>query len=129
MPGVLAASDRKLLIITGIVLFVLIVLVSLVSPQPRSARESSPSSYASDSGGALAAYTLLQEMHRGVSRWEAPPDELPEDSEDAVLIIADPTQTPTTAEQAALMNFVEGRRTHSFHRPGRGRIFYGGNGG
>lgn len=107
MPGVLAASDRKLLIITGIVLFSLIVLVSLVSPEATQRAESSPSSYASDSGGALAAYTLLQEMHRSVSRWEAPPDELPEDSEDAILIIADPTQTPTTAEQTALMNFAK----------------------
>src|SRR5271170_6775025 len=102
MPGVLVDSDRKLLIITGIALFVLVVVVSLVSPQATQRAESSPSSYASDSGGALAAYSLLLEMRRNVLRWEEPPNDLPDGAEDQILIIADPIQTPSEGERAAL---------------------------
>jgi len=123
MPGVLAASDRKILTITGFVLFVLVLLVSLISPEATQRGESTPSTYASDSGGALAAYSLLQEMHRNVSRWEAPPTELPEDPEDSVLIIADPTQTPATGEQTALLQFVKKGGRILFTGPGAGAFF------
>jgi hypothetical protein len=123
MSGVLATSDRKLLTITGIVLFVLVLLVSLISPQATQRAESTPSSYASDSGGALAAYSLLQELHRNVSRWEEPLTDLPEDSEDAVLIIADPIQTPTGGEQAALLQFLKKGGRILFTGPGAGAFF------
>jgi hypothetical protein len=122
MPGVLAVSDRKLLTITGVVLFVLVLLVSLVSPQATQRAESTPSSYASDSGGALAAYSLLQEMHRNVSRWEEPPNELP-DAEDVVLIIADPQQTPSERERASLLQFVKKGGRVLFTGPGAGAFF------
>jgi len=127
MPGVLADSDRKLLIITGVILFVLVVAVSLVSPQATQRAESSPSSYASDSGGALAAYSLLLEMHRNVSRWEESPNDLPDGGEDQVLIIADPTQnltqTPTDGERAALLRFVKKGGRVLFTGPGAGAFF------
>ncbi len=123
MPGVVAASDRKLLLITGVVLLVLVVLVSLVSPQATQRGETTPSSYASDSGGAYAAYSLLRELNRSVSRWESPPDELPTGTGLAVLIIADPTQTPTTAEQTALLNFVKAGGRILFTGPAAGAFF------
>src|SRR5271170_3019306 len=127
MPGVLADSDRKLLIITGVILFVLVVAVSLVSPQATQRAESSPSSYASDSGGAHAAYSLLLEMHRNVSRWEESPNDLPDGGEDQVLIIADPTQnltqTPTDGERAALLRFVKKGGRVLFTGPGAGAFF------
>jgi hypothetical protein len=122
MPGLLAGSDRKLLIITGVVLFVLVLLVSLVAPQATQRAESSPSSYASDSGGALAAYSLLQEMHRNVLRWEEPPNELP-DPEDVVLILADPMQAPSEGERAALLQFVKRGGRVLFTGPGAGAFF------
>jgi len=107
MPGV-AASDRKLLIVTGVVLFVLVLLVALVSPQQRNSGPSIPSTYTADSGGALAAYTLLQDLHRNVSRWESPPTELPDDPRGSVLIIADPTPTepPSSGDRDALMQYL-----------------------
>jgi len=129
MPGVLAGSDRKLLIVTGLVLFGLVVLVSLVSPQATQRAESSPSSYASDSGGALAAYSLLQEMHRSVSRWEESPTELTEDHEDSVLIIADPMQTPSEGERGALLQFVKKGGRILFTGPGAGAFFADANSG
>jgi uncharacterized protein DUF4350 len=123
MPGVLASSDRKLLIVTSIVLLVLVILVSLVSPQATQRAETSPSSYASDSGGALAAYSLLQEMHRSVTRWEESPTELPHDRDDSVLILADPLQTPAESERAALLQFVKEGGRILFTGPGAGAFF------
>jgi|SRR5580704_4511216 hypothetical protein len=123
MPGLLADSDRKLLIITGTVLFVLVVLVSLVSPQATQRAEPTPSSYAADSGGALAAYSVLQEMHRSVSRWQDPPNDLPDDGDDQVLILANPVQAPTDAERAALMKFVKKGGRILFTGPGAGAYF------
>jgi hypothetical protein len=123
MPGLLADSDRKLLIITGIVLFALVVLVSLVSPQATQRAETSPSSYAADSGGALAAYSLLQEMHRSVSRWQDPPNDLPDDVGGQVLILADPVQAPTDSERTALLQFVKKGGRILFAGPGAGAYF------
>ena len=123
MPGVLADADRKLLIVTGVVLLVLVVVVSLVSPQATQRAETSPSSYASDSGGALAAYSLLREMHRNVSRWEEPPNDLPGGAGAQVLIIADPTQTPTEGERSALLQFVKKGGRVLFTGPGAGAFF------
>ena len=127
MPAILVSSDRKLLIITGAVLLVLVILVSLVSPQATQRAETSPSSYASDSGGALAAYLLLQDMHRNVSRWEESPTELPENGRGSVLILADPVQSPTEGEQAALLQFVNNGGRILFTGPGAGAYFQDAN--
>jgi hypothetical protein len=65
-----------------------------------------PSTYSASPGGARAAYLLLEELHYKVSRWELSPTELPIGDVDAVLIIADPLDTPTKEEIEALQDFV-----------------------
>jgi hypothetical protein len=65
-----------------------------------------PSSYSPDSGGALAAYLLLQDLHYDVHRWEESPAGLERLGHGAVLIVAGPTETPTNRERDALRAFV-----------------------
>jgi Domain of unknown function (DUF4350) len=124
MPGFLATSDRKLLAATGAVMLVLLALIAVASPQSSQRGISTPSSYAADSGGALAAYLLLKDMHRSITRWEEPPTEIPGGAgEDSVLILADPTQEPTGAEQDALRQFVEKGGRVLFTGPNAGSFF------
>jgi uncharacterized protein DUF4350 len=106
MPATIDPSDRKLLLIAGAVLFVLTAGLALVGTNPQE-EESIPSTYSSGSGGARAAYLLLQDLHYDVSRWERSPTELPGDPDDVVLILADPLETPTREEREALQDFVE----------------------
>ena len=63
-----------------------------------------PSIYASGSGGARAAYLLLRDLHFDVRAWEQPPAALPSP---AVLILAEPSESPSRADVAALRIFVE----------------------
>jgi len=107
MPGFLASSDRKLLAGAGAVMLVLMVLISYASPQTAQRGSTTPSTYATDSGGALAAFRLLKDLHRNVTRFEQSPTELPADSSNAMLIIANPIQKPSESEQDALRQFVE----------------------
>jgi hypothetical protein len=107
MPAAINPSDRKLLLITGIVLVVLVTAVAFVSSPAAGQDDGVPSIYSSSPGGARAAYLLLRELHRNVQPWEQPPIELPSDPEDAVLILASPFGTPSNAEQKALLQFVQ----------------------
>ena len=63
-----------------------------------------PSIYASGSGGARAAYLLLRDLHFDVRAWEQPPAALPSP---AVLILDEPSESPSKADVAALGKFVE----------------------
>lgn len=63
-----------------------------------------PSIYASGSGGARAAYLLLRDLHFDVRAWEDSPAALPSP---AVLILAEPSESPSKADVAALRKFVE----------------------
>jgi len=107
MPASIDASDRKLLVIGGAILLLLTAGLAFVGIDPQEPGISIPSTYSSASGGARAAYLLLQDLHYKVSRWERSPTELPSDADNAVLIIADPLDTPTREERAALENFVD----------------------
>ena len=107
MPASIDASDRKLLVIGGAILFLLTAGLAFVGIDPQEPGISIPSTYSSASGGARAAYLLLQDLHYKVSRWERSPTELPGDADNAVLIIADPLDTPTKEERAVLENFVD----------------------
>jgi hypothetical protein len=106
MPATIASADRKILLIAGAVLVVLTAGLAFVGGDPQEHGMSIPSTYSASSGGARAAYLLLQELHYKVSRWERSPTELPIGDVDAVLIIADPLETPTKEETEALQNFV-----------------------
>ena len=107
MPGFLVSSNSKLLAGAGAVMLVLMVLISYASPQTAQRGSTTPSTYATDSGGALAAFRLLKDLHRNVTRFEQSPLELPADSSNAMLIIANPIQEPSESEQVALRQFVE----------------------
>jgi hypothetical protein len=107
MPASIDASDRKLLVIGGAILLLLTAGLTFVGIDPQEPGISIPSTYSSGSGGARAAYLLLQDLHYKVSRWERSPTELPSDADNAVLIIADPLDTPTKEEREALENFVD----------------------
>ncbi len=126
MPASIDPGDRKLLLIGGAILLVLTAGLAFVGTEPQEEGSSIPSTYSSGSGGARAAYLLLQELHYNVSRWERSPTELPSDPEDVVLILADPLETPTREEREALQQFVdEGELQRLFFRqalPGRPRL-------
>jgi hypothetical protein len=107
MPVALDPTDRKLLLITGGVMLVLVIGIAFIAPPGVTENDATPSIYSPASGGARAAYLLLQDLHRNVQPWEQTPTELPEKSRGTVLILADPTETPSDPERKALMRFVE----------------------
>src|SRR5271157_268916 len=107
MPSPIAAADRKILLIGGAVLVALTAGLALLGGDPKEQGTPIPSTYSANPGGARAAYLLLQDKHYKVSRWERSPEELPIDEGDAVLIIAEPIETPTKEEIEALRDFVE----------------------
>jgi hypothetical protein len=109
MPTPIASGDRKILLIAGTILVVLTAGLAFVGSDTQEQGMSIPSTYSAGPGGARAAYLLLQDLHYKVSRWERSPTELSSDSEDAVLILADPIETPTKEEIEALRKFVEDR--------------------
>jgi len=108
MPASIDSGDRKLLLISGAILFVLTAGLAFVGVDPQEHGMSIPSTYSASSGGARAAYLLLQDLHYRVSPWERSPTELPIAEGEAVLILADPVESPTNEERGALKDFVEG---------------------
>jgi hypothetical protein len=107
MRSAIDPSDRKLLLIAGAVMLVLAAALAVVSPPPAEQGGGIPSIYSDASGGAHAAFLLLQELHRSVHAWERPPTDLPQDPEDAVLILANPEENPSRAERQSLLQFAE----------------------
>jgi len=107
MPSALDPGDRKLLLIAGTILLVLIVATIVLSPAEDEAEGLGiPTTYSTASGGAQAAYTLLGELGYKTERWEKPPTELPDDAEGKILILAGPTQFPEAHERDALLKFA-----------------------
>src|SRR5882762_10762325 len=107
MPTAIDSGDRKLLLIGAAIFVALTAGLAFVGTNPVEQGMQIPSTFSAGSGGARAAYLLLQDLHYKVSRWERSPTELPSDADNAVLIIADPLDTPTREERAALENFVD----------------------
>lgn len=109
MPIGIAASDRKLLLIGGILLVLMATASAILVPPGESFTSPVPSTYSGESGGAEAAYLLLARLSYSVRRWESPPTEMKVINPDEVLLIlAGPVQPPTEAERKALMDFVNG---------------------
>src|SRR5260370_9316771 len=98
MPASIDASDRKLLVIGGAILLLLTAGLAFVGIDPQEQGISIPSTYSSGSGGARAAYLLLQALHYKVSRWERSPTSLPSDADNAGLIIRYPLDNTTNYE-------------------------------
>lgn len=97
-------SDRRLLMWTGVILLPLVVLLALFSDNEQDSGV--PSTYSSMSSGAKAAYLYLKEEGYNVDRWENPPDELPRDAHNTVLVLASPRGAPTSIEKNALQMFL-----------------------
>jgi hypothetical protein len=104
----IAGPDRKLLIYGAALLALMLAVSVALSPPGDRAPSPVPSTYSTQSAGAKAAYMLLSQLHYPVHRWADPPTELPTDSSNVLLILSNPSQTPSTKERQALQSFVEG---------------------
>jgi Domain of unknown function (DUF4350) len=102
----ITGPDRKLLMIGGTLLIVMLTASVALLPPEGSVRSPVPSTYSAQSAGAKAAYMLLSQLHYPVRRWEEPPTELPKHGSNTLLILSNPTQTPSAKEREALQNFV-----------------------
>ena len=108
MPVAIAASDRKILLVAGTLLFLMLAASVLLAPPASQYGASIPSTYSAQSGGAKAAYSLLSQLHYPVRRWQASPLDLDAEPEDTLLILAEPVQPPSDRERKALADFVKG---------------------
>jgi len=104
MPPKLSRGDRRLLFVAG-TLFLIMVSVALFISSGQGSKAEVPTTYSTGSGGAKAAYLLLQQSGYTQSRWERPLDELP-NSAHQVLILADPEEAPTKQEREGLTKFI-----------------------
>lgn len=103
MPRSLSAGDRKVLIIAGTAFLLLVITGFLLAPSNTQA--SMATTYSTASGGAKAAYLLLQEAGYHVERWQHPETELPT-AANTVLIVADPPTVASLNEKAAVERFI-----------------------
>jgi len=108
MPAFLDARDLRLLVAAGSVMAALLVLTYAVAPAPVQQSVGYPSSYSSAWSGAKAAFLLLEEQGYGVERWEESPEDLPAQPEGEVLVLAEPFESATASERAAIRRFVTG---------------------
>jgi hypothetical protein len=101
----IGGPDRKLLIIGGALLVLMIGVSAALSPAPAGRSPEVTSTYSTRSSGAKAAFLLLNQMHYPLRRWQDPPKDLPHDG--VLLILADPTETPSNKDQQAIGDFVK----------------------
>jgi hypothetical protein len=100
-------TDRKILIAVLAMLAVLIGVAALAPPQEEDGPNQIPSSYSATSGGAKAAYLLLQQLGYNVQRWEQSPSALPNPGAGYTLVLLSPTEFTPKAEHDALQHFLE----------------------
>jgi len=107
MPSSVDPGDRKLLLIAGTILLLLIVATVVFAPTPDEAEgQGIPTTYSTSTGGAQAAYLLLRELGYQSERWEKSPTELPANGEGKILILAGPIDFPEKREGGALQAFA-----------------------
>jgi hypothetical protein len=105
MPLKVDPRDRKLLLAAGFIFIVLLVGAAIFGGGGGEKAEI-PSSYSTASGGAKAAYLLLQREGYKVERWERPLDSLPQAVE-KTLILAEPDAAPTRQEREQIDAFLK----------------------
>jgi hypothetical protein len=94
--------DRRLLLITAMLVLCTTVLLVLVHPQEQS-DSYIPSTYSTAPHGAKAAYLLLARLGYRVERSEAPLDSVANTADaHTVLILAEPARAPSQQESAAV---------------------------
>jgi hypothetical protein len=103
MPTSVSSGDRKILLVAAAA-FVLLVALGFVLA-PSSTQTDAATTYSTASGGAKAAFLLLQELGYHVERWQHPATELKADK-NTVLIIADPATVPNAKQKAAVDRFI-----------------------
>src|SRR5215212_8930267 len=96
MPLTVESTDRKVVLVCGLVLLLLAVGMAVFSPDSDNSG-GPPSSYSSKSGGARAAYLLLEGLGRNPRRWTQAPSALPAGSERYTLVLVEPSR-PMTAQ-------------------------------
>ena len=107
MPSTLDPGDRKLLLVAGTILLLLIGITVVFAPPPDEGEgEGIPTTYSNAKVGTQAAYLLLRELGYRSERWEKSPTELPRDAVGKILILARPADFPDKKERDALLAFV-----------------------
>ena len=99
-------GDRTLLIVSGVLLVLVSFAGALFMPRTGEGGPGFASSYSAASGGAKAAYLLLEELGYNVERWASAPNALPDDAHDVVLVLADPYIPASSEERMDLQRFV-----------------------
>ncbi|HTW65980.1 MAG TPA: DUF4350 domain-containing protein [Bryobacteraceae bacterium] len=107
MQSGLSSTDRKLMWGAAALAVLLLASIAVFAPSATGQGTAVPSSYDSTSGGALAAYLLLTDLHYPVRRWEEAPTALRSPGAGSLLILADPTDPPSTEDRAALQRYVQ----------------------
>src|SRR5258708_3003588 len=106
MPVSLNPADRRLLMVFGGVLLLVLAIGAFVAPDRSEKGPDFPTSRSSASGGAKAAYLLLHDLGYTVERWAVSPAELPQQCFSTVLILAEPLLPSSAEEKSALNRFV-----------------------
>ena len=106
MPVSLDPADRRILILFGGLLLVVLAIGAFVFPSNSAKGPSFPTTRSSASEGAKAAYLLLTDLGYTVERWAVPPTELPQPASDTLLILAEPLLPASAEEISALGRFV-----------------------
>jgi hypothetical protein len=95
-------TDRRLLLVTALLVLCTTVLLVLVHPQEQS-DSYIPSTYSTAPHGAKAAYLLLARMGYRVERSEGPLSSIADSADThTVLILAEPARAPSQQEMAAV---------------------------
>src|SRR6476661_3128505 len=106
MPLKMPSTDKKILI--GVVAFFVLVCAGLALFQPQEDNEEPfPSTYSVRSGGAKAAFLLLNKLGFQAERWEKPPLDLPKDGHGIVLVLAGPMHWPEESDRILVGKFLE----------------------
>jgi len=106
MPVSLDPADRRILILFGGILLVVLAIGAFVFPSNSAKGPSFPTTRSSASEGAKAAYLLLTDLGYTVERWALPPTELPQPASDTLLILAEPLLPASAEEISGLNRFV-----------------------
>ncbi|HEY1963794.1 MAG TPA: DUF4350 domain-containing protein [Acidobacteriaceae bacterium] len=101
------SGDRRLLMITAVLVLCTTVLLVLVHPEEQQDNYV-PSTYSAAPHGAKAAYLLLARLRYRVTRSEGPLDSVADDADaHTVLILAEPMRAPNQQEIAAVRRVLE----------------------
>lgn len=98
------SGDRKLLLIGGSILLILVTIAFVMAPGGAPGQDI-PTTYSAASRGAKAAYLMLKETGYTVERWERSPLELSA-PKGTTLVLAEPTSVANREERAKLHEFV-----------------------